>query len=94
MLNFVLVGALAVIGYGMYQDEKKRKKETLTKEEKLWNHGFCTTCGKKYKARSFFPPGSGGNYKHISIKCHKCKIESVLTMYKPPENEFQDYKFV
>ncbi|MBQ7705943.1 MAG: hypothetical protein IJT73_11075 [Selenomonadaceae bacterium] len=94
MWNFILAaGFVALIGAAAYEGEK-HDKELRQKEEKLWNHGFCTTCGRKYKARSFFPPGSRGEYKHISIKCHKCKIESVLTMYKPPENEFQDYKFV
>lgn len=92
MWNFIAIGFLALMGAAAFEGVKE-EKEKRKKEEQLWNHGFCPKCGNKYKVYSFFPPGSRGKYKHISIKCRRCRTSSVLELYKPPESEFQDQDY-
>jgi len=93
LLPFIIVGGLAGLGYLAYKklkEDAEEYKKLKEKEEKIWNHGHCDKCGRKWKAYYYFPQGSRGAYEYLSITCHKCRRKADLTCYKPPKDEFDN----
>lgn len=85
--HLIVYGAVA---YGWYKlnkyFEKKDKEEferRAKEQEVLWNNGVCPHCGRKWKYRWYFPPGSGGKYMFLSIKCRHCRTQATLDAFVP-----------
>ncbi|WP_037352713.1 hypothetical protein [Selenomonas sp. FC4001] len=72
------VGIFCVLGAYVVKVIRDDKKDREKKEKALWNDGICPKCGNKWHYRHFYPAGSRGQYQHVNIKCHKCKVEATL----------------
>lgn len=85
MWNFILAaGFIALIGAAVYEGEKHDKEESR----------FLYRMWSKIQSAQFLSARKSRKIQTYFNKMSQMKIESVLTMYKPPENEFQDYKVI